>query len=422
MKSYMKILMVFVLVLMLGSIVSAYSKGTITELANVKVTLINQDPDPIEPGRVVDVKWKVENIGGDAANDFVFKVEPKYPFSLYGDDAEKDLGTVNGRQLGDEGVIVRYQLLVDENSPDGYSEVPVMFKFKNQAGDRDWMKFDDDTFTIKIQSPAAILNIRDVKTNPAKVAPGEKTRLSISLENAESSSIENIKIKLNLDDVPFSPIGGSNQKSILTLNPEQTKIISFDLTASATASSQVHKIPVKIEYSDRLRSNYSQDSVVSILVNQEPTWYATIESSSVYVPKTKGDVSVKFVNNGPVDIKFLNTILTESKDYIVLSTREQYVGNIDSDDYETTDFKLYITNKVKEVVLPLEVSYLDSNNNEYSEIVSLKLPIYSTTEAKKLGLIQGSKKTGLFIIILIVGVGAWWYLKKRRKNKKSAKA
>ena len=419
MESYMKIMIVFVLVLMLGGSVSAYSKGTITELANVKVTLIGQDPDPVEPGRVVDVRWKVENIGGDAANDFIFKVVPKYPFSLYSDDAEKDLGTINGRQLGDEGVIVRYQLLVDKDAPDGYSEIGVMFKFKSQAGERDWMKFDDDAFMVKVQSPAAILNIKDVKSLPSKVAPGETTRLSISLENVESSLIENIKIKLNLGDVPFSPIGTSNQKSILSISPGMTKIVNFDLTADATASSQVYKIPVKIEYSDRLRSNYTHDSVVSVLVNQEPTWYATIESSSVYVPKTKGDVSIKFVNNGPVDIKFLNIMLQESGDYVVLSTKEQYVGNIDSDDYETTDFELYVTGS-EEITLPLKVDYMDANNNKYSDTVTLKLPIYSASEAKRLGLVQGSNSTGLIIIILIVGAGVWWYLRRRRKKKKAS--
>lgn len=413
-----QILLLAMLMVMCSGIVSAYSKESITDLANIKVTFIGHSPDPAEPGTVIDVRWKVENIGGDTANDVIFKIKPEYPFSLYTGSAEQDLGTISGRQIGDEGVIVRYQIMVDRNAADGYSEIEVAYKYTNDAyGGKDWMTLDP--YDIKIQSPTAILGIKDVTTEPAKVAPGETTKLSISFENLASSLIEDIKVLLDLDSVPLSPVGSSNQKSIAKLDAKESKMIEFELLADATATSQVHKIPVKITYSDKFRKNYTDTNVVSIFVNQEPTWYSTIESTTIYTTKSKGEVTIKFVNNGPVDIKYLNAELIESDDYKILSSKKKYVGNIDSDDYETTDFELYINSKKgKEVALPVKVTFMDSNNNKYAKDISLKLPLYSISEAKKLGFVKSSNKTGIVIVILIVGAGVWWYMRRRKKKKK----
>ena len=58
--------------------------------------------------------------------------------------------------------------------------------------------------------------------------------------------------------------------------------------------------------------------------------------------------------------------MKESEKYEIVSPAEVYVGNIDSDDYETADFKISLNKvKEKEVILPLSLEYKDANNNEY---------------------------------------------------------
>jgi LPXTG-motif cell wall-anchored protein len=69
-------------------------------------------------------------------------------------------------------------------------------------------------------------------------------------------------------------------------------------------------------------------------------------------------------------------------------------------------------------VLPLQVEYKDSNNKDYTEQIKIPLKLYSSAEAKKYGVNQGSSKVGILIILLIVGIGLFFYIRKRRKRNK----
>ena len=116
---------------------------------------------------------------------------------------------------------------------------------------------------------------------------------------------------------------------------------------------------------------------------------------------------------------FVNVKLDKSDKYRVISPSEVYIGNIDSDDYETADFKLYIERTSdKKIVLPLAVEYKDANNKNYKSIVNLELPLYSSSEAKKLGLAEGNGKSGwiILIVLAVAGFFGYRYWKKRRKH------
>jgi len=115
------------------------------------------------------------------------------------------------------------------------------------------------------------------------------------------------------------------------------------------------------------------------------------------------------------DIKFLNSVLKESDDYAITSTKEIYVGNIDSDDYETADYDLYVTSK-KNVDLLLQYTFLDANNKEYVKNVKLKLNLYSASQAKKLGFMKSSSGSGIFVILIIIIGGGYFYIKKIKKK------
>jgi len=96
------------------------------------------------------------------------------------------------------------------------------------------------------------------------------------------------------------------------------------------------------------------------------------------------------------------------------------LGNVDSDDYELAEFKIYV-NDLDDSKVPLIINYnyLDPNNNQYEEQKTLYIDIYSKSEAKKYGLDGASSGAGgIFAIIIIVVIGyfgyRWW--KKRKKH------
>lgn len=407
---------------------AAVSLAAISSSADIDVSLINQNPDPAEPGKYVEVKWKVENAGSSNAENVVFEVLPKFPFSLEpGESATRRIGSIWGRQIGDNGVMVTYRLKVDENAVEGQNEIEIRYSLDNGIS---WQK--PGKFYINIRTHDAILNVKKVSYVPDPMPPGKKTVLSIELENLADSLLKDIKISLDLitilrtttavsyTELPFSTFGTTNQQVIKNIGAGKTKTVEFTLIPDPDADADIYKIPITIEYSDELGTNYSKSEVISVIVGDEPILEPMIDSTDIYMKGQVGEVDISFVNKGTTDVKLLDVELKES-DYVkIISSQNVYLGNIDSDDYEIAEFKIYV-NDLDDSRVPLIINYnyLDPNNNRYEKQETLYINVYSKNEAKKYGLTGSSGGYGgIFAVIIIIVIGyfgyRWW--KKRKKH------
>jgi hypothetical protein len=418
MKNNKKIIFgLFILSLILGSTCvfgAATSASGRTQLyfPDVDVTMINYDPNPAEAGRYVTIRFKIENIGAETAQDIVTELLPKYPFSLDpGESAVKNIGSVRSRQSGDTGVIIDYRVKVDENALEGDNEIELRYKIKNGA----WIKLEP--LDINVNPHDILLSIASVDA-PNMIKPGEISKVDINLENLALTFIKEIKVRLNLGGVPFAPIGSTDRKIVKQMEADSNATVSFNLMAEPGAESNLYKVPIEIEFLDRLGVVYTKNETVGLIVGDEPDLAVNIDSSEVYSSKGSGEIIIKIVNKGVTDVKFLNVELKESDNYRILSPKEVYVGNIDSDDYETADFDVTLGKvKGKDAVLILLIEYKDANNNDYSKNIDLPLKLYSASEAKSMGLKKGNNAVGIIIVLIIVGVGFFIYIRWRKKKK-----
>mgnify|MGYP001256204016 CR=1 FL=1 len=392
-----------------------FSNATNTNQYNVNNTLVNQNPDPAEPGKYVEIRWKVENFGGKEVKDLRVELIPAYPFSLEpGDSPIRKVGTIWGNQMGDEGMMVYYKLRIDKNAVEG--ENAIMLRYSNDKGNT-WTRVEP--FNIRIKTHDAILSVLSAVSVPSQIVPGKDAEVQIKLKNMADSLLKDIKVKLDLTSVPFVPIGATNEKEIIMLDSGKQSLLKFGLTAESDAESKIYKFPVLINYQDESGNKYSKNNTIGLIIGEMPKLSVVLDSSEVYTNGDMGDIVIKFVNKGVTDLKFLNVKLKQSSDYKILSNNDVYIGNIDSDDYETTDFKLYIQTSKLAVQLPLSIEYRDANNNEYNENINLNLNLYSKAEAKKFGFKKSSKKTGIIIMIIIVVAGLIAYRRWRKKRNTS---
>jgi len=80
-KTYLiSLIAVFILILSSYSIF-AQSSDKILLTENIKVSFVNQEPDPAEPGTFVDVRFKFENIGLETSDEITVELLPEFPFS-----------------------------------------------------------------------------------------------------------------------------------------------------------------------------------------------------------------------------------------------------------------------------------------------------------------------------------------------------
>ena len=105
------------------------------------------------------------------------------------------------------------------------------------------------------------------------------------------------------------------------------------------------------------------------------------------------------------------------KDFSLTPEPEIYVGNIDSDDYETVDYTLNVKSFEKSVELPLEIIYMDSTNKKHQEKTSLELKTYSPSKVSTV--ISGMINLVITIVIIavILYVGYRFYKKRKAKRK-----
>ena len=127
--------------------------STTWSLNDVDNYLVNQDPDPAEPGGYVELRFKLENIGGDYARDMIFEIIPIYPFSLeQGDSARRKLGDMHMHQTGEDAYIVYYKLRVDKDAVEGKN--PIKVRYSVDSGST----WSGKEFDVRIQTHDAILS------------------------------------------------------------------------------------------------------------------------------------------------------------------------------------------------------------------------------------------------------------------------
>lgn len=401
---------IFILLLMAAN--AAVNTQYFGKAPNILVSLINQEPDPVEPGKQAEAAFKLEN-NGTTAHNLVFEILPEYPFSLLpGESPSKFIGVLSSSQDGKQSVIVKYKLKATQDAVDGNHELKVRYKSDNLEP---WVTIEG--IKIKVQTHDAILAVEKFFTVPAVTAPGDKTKLRIELRNYATSLLKDIKVALDLDksdqSTPFAPIGSSNEKVISYIEPQANLPVEFELLADSDAASKSYKIPLSIKYSDALNKNYSKTNLVTIVVGDKPDLGVTLERTEIYTSGSSGNVVLRLVNKGNPDIKFLNVKVLQNETIKVIGADEVYVGKLDSDDFSTAEFKLFVRGK-NSASIPVQVTYKDANNNNYKETREVELQLYSSSDAKNFGLKKNNNLLWVLGILIAIGA-AYSYYRKRRK-------
>jgi len=386
--------------------------AVVADSPRLQVSLISQEPDPAEPGEVIDLRFKVENDGGGVAEDILFEFVEEYPLSVYSGEAQQEIGSLYALQKGEEGIIVLYKIKVDEDAVEKTYYQDIKYNVNGQ-----WRTVE--SFPIRVRTRDLVLSVESIETTPSEVAPGKESELSLTLRNNADSLIKDVKVNLDLsdDDTPFAPSTSISEKQIAQINSKTAKIMKFDIVALPDAEGGIYKVPIEITYTDETGTSYSKEDIISLKVSSTPDLLFTIDSSEINAKKKQGEVVVKITNRGLTNIKLLSASIEESEGFEIMSEPEVYVGNIDSDDYETVEYELKIKTYEKTIELPIEVNYRDSTNKQHKQSVNLELKTYSKGIVSTI--ISGIINVVIILAIIVGMVFAFkWFLKKRKKKKR----
>jgi len=266
-------------------------------------------------------------------------------------------------------------------------------------------------------SLASALTINSVSTSPDEVAPGEISKIRIEIVNNGDETVTDVSVSLDLSIVPFAPFDSSSEFSIDEIKKDRTKQADFEISALNDAKSGNYKIPVKISYTENGVLNTRQ-SLISLLVNSEPIIEASVEDG-LLLKGQKNAITIKVVNKGLADVKFLEIEVGNSGSYTLLSPKKVYIGDIDSNDFDSAEFQIFFKETSPDKVnLLITVKYKDVTGKEYIYDDSLESKVYSQEQAISLGLITKSNTSTIIIVIVVIIVIFFIYRKIRNRRKK----
>jgi len=272
-------------------------------------------------------------------------------------------------------------------------------------------------FLIIFMSYASALVINSVSMSPEAMGPGDSSSIIISLKNNGDNDLTDVSVSLDFTNLPLAPYNSGSDFNINELNSGKIKDASFEIIAFNDAVSGIYKIPVKISYTEDSVPKV-QSSVISVTINSVPVIDVSYEDG-LLLKGQNTKVTLKVINKGLSNVKFLEVDVASSTKYNIISQNNVYIGDVDSNDFQTADFNIIFNNNApRSVNLPVTVKYKDVTNKEYIKNFDITLKTYTTQEAQTLGLVPANNTIYIVIlvIVLIVVFIIYRIIRSRRKR------
>ena len=405
-------LVVVLLFLISLNIVFARQTVIISQGNQFRVDLLRVDPSPLTPGGSSDIWFEVFNLDDKPLYDAQIKLSAPFPFSI-----ENNMLTVGEIDSGQSSKI-KFNIGTNKNAKQGN------YNFTLYLYSADSDSYVTSTFQVNVANTGKILTPVSVAIEPEEINPGDKGIINVNFMNTADSELKDIAIKFDLknDSIPIAPLGSTAEKKIKSLPQGDKSTVSFNIIVSPSAEAKVYKIPLKITYFDDLGNLVSTEDTVGVVINGNPEFRINLEETDIYGKGDRGKITISISNIAPVDVKFVNMELLESQNYQIISPRSIYIGNLESDDFDTAEYDIYVK-KTEDEKVPLNVliKYMDSYNNEKEYSTTVSLQTYSYFKKLKYG-IKSSKGITNTIIVILVLLFLYFFYKnwKKTKNIKNA--
>jgi len=384
-----------ILLVSMINLVSAYEETFETDYISagegIEIKSLKYEPYPVQPGEIFNIYFIFKNIGGEVAKDATCEIVNDDIFMAYGQKKISAGNLAPGREFSFE-----FEVKINEDAIERTEELEVRCSRNQYSGY--WVTHK---IPIKIQHRFTTLNIVGVKTNPEILEIGKEGEIILSIANNAQATLRDVAVELDFANTQIAPAEGITIKKISNIKSNDVLDLTFNVFTMPDTDPNLYKIPLSINYTDSEGEIQSFTTLITIKIGGKPSYYVVPES---FVNLGTGikSVELKFVNNGLTDMQFFNVKVLETGENI-------YVGDLDSDDYLTETIR--ISSFWSKTTIPLEISYKDKLNNDYTDKVNVEF------NAKKVKDLTQKSTVSRVIIILILG-GIAYYVYRRKKRAK----
>lgn len=260
---------------------------------------------------------------------------------------------------------------------------------------------------------AVILNSVQVDT----LEPGQEGNIRIEIENILSDDVEDLSLGLQFANIPLIPIGTSEQ-SIDEIEEDEDEDFVFRVKAAPDIVPGDYEIPYVLAYKIQGDDDIiARTGTIGIKVRANPILAYSVMADNP-VDGQQGTITLRVVNKGFFDARFVSVrILPE--EFTLLSDSEVYIGEVESDDFETASFDVKFTETNPEFRAVVE--YINFDNQKVIENVVLPITVYTEERAVELGIIQPNRSVSYLLgaVTVILLIILWRIFRKRARLKRS---
>ena len=245
------------------------------------------------------------------------------------------------------------------------------------------------------------------------VSPGEEGVIRLNLQNDGSRDVDFVSFSLKFLDSEIIPIG-SSEAFVNEIKEDEDETFAFRFRVSNNLAAGTYTLPYSIKYEEN-NNIKEQNGVIGIVVSANPEIEIVVDSQNAIIGREER-LNVRAINRGLADARFFYLFL-ESEDISILSENSEYIGSIDSDDFETSNFDVIYNEKFNS--LKIVATYKDFNNNDKEIIKIVTIRANTLDEAIEKGILKknnGFTYVGIILLLLLFGIV---YRKIRKRKKRS---
>ncbi len=361
------------------------------------IDLLNQDPDPVKPGDILEVRLSIQNTGYKDLENCVLEIKPEYPFrTLAGEKPVQNIGTLGKRSEDDRIRVVKFKLGI-ENSVNAGKYPLKVYLYTN--GNNKLSLTKELNIDIDSESNAEIEYI-----SVEKMVPGEKTNLVFGIKNVGNSPLKNAMFSWECANDVILPVGSSNVKHINLIDLGNTANVSFEVLTNVNTKPGLYKLDMVLTYDDiEELKTITEAGTVENQKRKEIKSKAgiyiggTTEFDIAFMEKSPTGAytfSISNIgNNGANSVKVsvplqANWTITDGGNSVIL-------GNLQKGDYTIADFNLKPAEIGKDLPIKFEISY--TSNDGIRQVEQKELSLYSSpfTPSAEPGMSQESDSSSL---------------------------
>ena len=247
--------------------------NTVSAASLIEVFLLNQDPDPVDAGDIVELRFKIENRVEDTRDEVKLEIIPETPFSLYSGEQIKNLGILRYDQFGRDAVIADFKLKVNPEAADGDHEI----KVRVHSGATSWIY--EDKFYIDVEHER--IKLKTFVRSSDIITANSKGTISIEVVNAGGYNLEFLELELE-DSEDYKLLSTSPYVYIGNLDSDDTEIEDFTIYVPEGKKEINIPLIIKYEVNDE---DYEDHEVLTLdlLTPEEAKVVGLIQSNNTYV-------------------------------------------------------------------------------------------------------------------------------------------